>query len=61
MLLGEDYSLDNLQWHASGDLATELCENASRPGKVNESFDEVLSLLFIASVGIEYLPCQATS
>lgn len=30
MLLGEDYSLDNLQWHASGDLATELCENASR-------------------------------
>eukprot|EP00435_Cladocopium_sp_Y103_P074799 s114_g51.t1 len=30
MLLGDDYSLDNLQWHAKGDLALELCQNATR-------------------------------
>ena len=30
MLLGDDYRLDNLQWHGQGDLAVELCD-ASRP------------------------------
>ncbi|CAK9110029.1 1 [Durusdinium trenchii] len=30
MLLGEDYSLDNLQWQENGDLATALCRQAAR-------------------------------
>lgn len=31
MLLGDDYSLNTMQWQEKGDLAAELCMNASRP------------------------------